>query len=225
MGLDGMGRMPSPELMKKPCVKCGETDRDKRGDCRRCKREGYRKWSKANRERIAEYARKRHEANPEKEVARQRKWVRAHPEKIAAYRDNYRKAHPEKIAAYRRKYRKAHPEKIAAYRKANPEKIAAYQANYRARKAGNGGSHTGAELVALFAHYGNRCLKCGRTDLPLHADHVISLHYGGSSDISNIQSLCGPCNSTKGTKHIDYRTGERLQQWKQQPLFSGDNTA
>jgi 5-methylcytosine-specific restriction endonuclease McrA len=66
------------------------------------------------------------------------------------------------------------------------------------------GSQSEADLT-LCAHYGNRCLACGRDDVKLTADHIVPLARGGSDDISNIQPLCARCNSKKGTKTMDHR--------------------
>ena len=48
------------------------------------------------------------------------------------------------------------------------------------------------------------CLCCNRRR-KLTADHVIPVSKGGTSYISNIQPLCQPCNSSKGTKTTDFR--------------------
>lgn len=48
------------------------------------------------------------------------------------------------------------------------------------------------------------CAKCG-DETVLTRDHVIPLTKGGSDDIENIQPLCLPCNSSKGTDTMDYR--------------------
>ena len=45
----------------------------------------------------------------------------------------------------------------------------------------------------------NKCLGCGKTDLEakLTIDHIEPLAQGGSNDLSNLQTLCGSCNSSK----------------------------
>lgn len=52
-----------------------------------------------------------------------------------------------------------------------------------------------------------RCLRCGATD-GLHADHVVPWTLGGPTIDDNLQTLCGPCNSWKGTRVIDFRKEE-----------------
>ena len=49
-----------------------------------------------------------------------------------------------------------------------------------------------------------RCLRCG-THLKLRADHVVPESLGGEATLENLQTLCHPCNSWKGTKTIDFR--------------------
>lgn len=85
------------------------------------------------------------------------------------------------------------------------EKRAVYELVRRARKRGAGGSFTAEEWHALCALYGYRCLSCKAVGVRLTADHVIPVSLGGTSDISNIQPLCGPCNSRKGVLVIDFR--------------------
>jgi hypothetical protein len=68
----------------------------------------------------------------------------------------------------------------------------------------NGGHYTDQEWQALCQRYNYCCAACGRRR-PLTADHVVPVTSGGSSNISNIQPLCRPCNSAKGTRTVDYR--------------------
>ena len=62
------------------------------------------------------------------------------------------------------------------------------------------------EFEALCKGYDNRCLRCGRGDVQLTPDHVVPLSLGGNNLISNIQPLCGSCNSWN-IKVLDYRPG------------------
>ena len=123
------------------------------------------------------------------------------------YQDN-----KETIDARHKKWDKANPEIMKAsgnkWRKSNPDKVRAIRQKRRARIVGNGGSFTDKEwLWGLVKRTGNKCLCCGVSGkkVTLHSDHVISLVNGGAGDINNMQPLCKPCNSSKGTKNTDYR--------------------
>lgn len=55
-----------------------------------------------------------------------------------------------------------------------------------------------AVRVAVFERDAYRCRRCGGwTDLT--ADHVIPVAAGGTDDLDNLQTLCRPCNSRKGS--------------------------
>lgn len=43
------------------------------------------------------------------------------------------------------------------------------------------------------------CQHCG-THCGLTVDHVVPVSQGGSDDLDNLQTLCGPCNSSKGAR-------------------------
>lgn len=46
---------------------------------------------------------------------------------------------------------------------------------------------------------GYRCVYCGSGE-GLTVDHVIPLARGGSNELSNLATCCGPCNSSKGAR-------------------------
>lgn len=136
------------------------------------------------------------------------------------YTEEYQQRNSEKVKTYFSEYwqrkrrvrtaaqRKRTAQTSAAWQRANKAKVVAGAQRYRARKARAGGSFTGDEWTALCNRYDNRCLACGQQK-PLAADHIIPVSKGGSSFISNIQPLCRECNSSKGTKTIDYRPSNR----------------
>lgn len=84
-------------------------------------------------------------------------------------------------------------------------RLAAAWAKYTAKRYEAPGRFTGAQLLALFAKYGNRCLRCNKKR-KLTPDHVIPLCKGGTNYINNIQPLCWPCNQHKNRRTTDYRS-------------------
>lgn len=85
--------------------------------------------------------------------------------------------------------------------------------DYRARKTQTDGSCSTREWYELCEFYSFHCLKCNKK-FPfekLTLDHIKPVSNGGSNFIFNIQPLCGPCNSKKGNKEIDYR--QTLPDW------------
>ena len=89
-----------------------------------------------------------------------------------------------------------------------------YQANRRARKSGNGGSHTLQEWREKCALFANLCAYCGEPK-PLQRDHRVPLTRGGTNDIDNIVPACASCNASKHTKtDREFIEGRRTSTWK-----------
>lgn len=59
----------------------------------------------------------------------------------------------------------------------------------------------------VFTVHGEECLKCGTTQ-NITIDHIKPVARGGKNRLWNLQPLCQSCNSSKGTKTIDYREDE-----------------
>lgn len=51
----------------------------------------------------------------------------------------------------------------------------------------------------VFERDGHRCKHCGSVR-NLSVDHIYPESKGGTMDLSNLQTLCGSCNSRKGTQ-------------------------
>lgn len=138
-------------------------------------------------------SREYHQRNKEILIERAKQWQRANPKRASEiWRQSYRRNEGEV------------KKRVSIRAKQNPEAGRATAARRRARKLNSEGSYTAEEWLTLCDYYGNKCLACGEYK-KLTADHVIPLTKGGSNDISNIQPLCGSCNSSKGQKTIDYR--------------------
>lgn len=53
--------------------------------------------------------------------------------------------------------------------------------------------------LAVFDRDGYECRKC-KTRKNLTVDHVIPVSRGGQTEMDNLQTLCGDCNSRKGSR-------------------------
>lgn len=53
--------------------------------------------------------------------------------------------------------------------------------------------------LAVYKADGYRCVHCGSNG-DLTVDHIFPVALGGTNDRENLQTLCRPCNSAKGTK-------------------------
>jgi len=161
---------------------------------------------------VCEYNAAYNAKNKEKIAEKRRKYRSENKEKIAAQNRIYRAENPDKIAARKVACREKNKEKYAAreadYRAKNPEKFAAYYRNRRARKRNAEGTHTAADIRAIFDKQQGLCANC-QTKLfksgarKYHVDHIMPLALGGSNRPSNLQCLCPSCNLSKGAKHPD----------------------
>jgi 5-methylcytosine-specific restriction endonuclease McrA len=154
------------------------------------------------------YDAERYATNPEKAKIRSGKWGKENPEKKKQANAEWYQENKERITIKARsdyeKDKGKYKARMKAYRETHPEVDQAKHAKRRAEKLGNGGSFTAKEWTNLCRHYGNKCLDCGKK-CKLQADHIVPLSKGGTSNIDNIQPLCGPCNNRKHTKTIDFR--------------------
>jgi 5-methylcytosine-specific restriction endonuclease McrA len=138
----------------------------------------------------------------EKKRQTAREWNKVNSDRIAAdprYQESRRRS---RHRHYHKNQAKENQRAVRWMRK-NPAQTAAigHRRRVLARAAG---SFTQAEWDTVIAHYGRRCLRCNATER-ITIDHIIPLSKGGSNTVDNLQPLCHSCNSSKGSKHIDYR--------------------
>jgi len=50
----------------------------------------------------------------------------------------------------------------------------------------------------VLARDGYQCCACGATEGQLHVDHMVPIALGGGNELTNLQTLCRPCNLRKG---------------------------
>lgn len=151
-------------------------------------------WYVKNKERMHKYHKEYRENNKKERNAACKKWSLDNKEYLREYHKKYYEEHRDHKKEIVKKYRKENPDKV---------QVARYIRNERVRN--NGGSVTAKEWIEIKKLYGNKCLCCGKTNIPLHIDHVIPLSLGGRNSIENLQPLCKSCNSRKNAKTIDYR--------------------
>jgi 5-methylcytosine-specific restriction endonuclease McrA len=157
-----------------------------------------------------ERAHRAYKKDPEKYKKRSADFRKENPEKVKKTLNNWEKEHREERLRYKAEYRRTHKKIITDYRKNNPDKFKVFKQNRRAREVQADGSFTAKQWRNLCDKYSNRCLDCGRKR-KLTADHVVPLSKGGTNRISNIQPLCGSCNSKKGTKTTDFRKAHNVK--------------
>lgn len=134
-----------------------------------------------------------------------------HPESLKRSRD-FRRKHPRYFTAYAKKYRQNNKYKESAKKyqqtyRAKPKKKEIrriYSIQRRALKANALGMFTPEDFRNLCELYNNKCVAC-KNKRKLTVDHIVPLSKGGSNYLSNIQPLCGSCNSSKGVKSTDFR--------------------
>jgi 5-methylcytosine-specific restriction endonuclease McrA len=157
------------------------------------KRLNSQKWRDANKERHREYQRNYRKEHLEECRERNKKWDLEHPELVTGYKKKYTETHPG-----------ANNESSAKWRREHPEQKRSFTRQRRARVNNAEGIITPEEWLAVMELYGPACLCCGEVK-PLTMDHIVPIFCGGTHTVGNVQPLCLSCNSSKGTKTVDYR--------------------
>lgn len=159
--------------------------------CTVCSAAQSKKWysDPSNQTAISEKFRRWTAKNPEYNKERMAEWHRQNPELRKQLTKEWRANNAEQFKAKQKEWWNNNPAKASEYNNA-----------YRARKRGNGGKHTAADIADILKMQFGKCAVC-RTKLEkYHVDHIISLRHGGSNDRSNLQILCQRCNNSKSCK-------------------------
>ena len=198
------------------CTTCPETDvtaftKERRthdglsSQCRACRNVGKAKYRAARRQELCQ---------------KQYDYASTHRENIRQRDISYQTSNRKKIQARKRAYNQANREKIRmrynawywanrtrcatrmkAYAQAHPDILRAISRRRRARKNGAPiNDFTRAQWEAMKAHYGFRCVYCGKKPKRLEQDHLTPLSKRGSHTVTNIVPVCRSCNSIKGTR-------------------------
>lgn len=137
------------------------------------------------------------------------RWLAKHPGLEAKWARERRAKDPTGHRAEVRRHALKNPEQMkAALRRWKAENIEQVRlkgrisrSNYRAKQARNGGYFSEEDIRRLMAAQGGRCKACGCAE-KLELDHIEPIAIGGSSDPSNLQFLCRPCNRSKGKREF-----------------------
>lgn len=180
-------------------------------------------WREANRDKVrkreADRARERRRekaAAEGREVRIGRAPIYTEQERVDLRRKrslDYWKRNPEKRKQLSQSYYDTNRDLVIANTKArfkrikqeNPELYRKWKSvtdrNRRARLNGNGGSHTKADIEALWDLQKGRCVVClERLGTKFHVDHHDPLAKGGSNGRSNLRLLHPKCNLEKGAR-------------------------
>jgi len=182
------------------------------------------RYRAGHKEEAAAYKQKWYADNPERARAESREYYTDHKDRIAATRRQYREEHKEEAAATRRQYLGKNPGRAAAtrraWRKANPERHAELLRKHNERKSGLPGTYSEDQWKTLCAFFDHICPRCGKKVEQFTRDHIIPVTQSGSSNyITNMQPLCGSCNSSKCNYHdTDYRSLD-VQLWARREMI------
>lgn len=192
--------------------------------CKECITSYYAEWNKENSESRKETYKKYRENNKEKTYQATKKWRASNKEKVNLMKRVWAFFNREKIKMWHKEWYENNRDAILAtqrekawyktekgkettkkWREQNKERIMVSNRNRKSALKNASGKVTVLEWEEIKDKYGNKCLRCGRSEVKLTMDHVIPIAVGGSNTADNIQPLCGSCNSKKNTKIEDYR--------------------
>lgn len=132
-------------------------------------------------------------------------------EDILAHKKQYYLENKESKQEYNQEYYEYNRNKIrqqqAQWSKNNPDKKREHSARRRALIMNATVDMPDNYWQILLDTFGPFCMnpECKNEDPVLTHDHVIPLAKDGEHSLRNSQILCSRCNSSKGTKTIDYR--------------------
>lgn len=194
----------------------------KTGKCLECMTGSRKRWRTKNPEKVVANARRYQAAHPEKVAAYKktaayretqlkgsRKYYQENREACVERTKRWQAKNPDKVRLYQRKTainnQEAQQRRRLRYIESDPARHklqrVAIQNKHRARKRGNGGTATSAEISALKAKQKGRCAGCGKRRL-LELDHITPLSKGGRHDSDNLQFLCRSCNASKSARDV-----------------------
>lgn len=169
-------------------------------------RDYQRDYSRRDKVRLAEQARKRYAANPEPAKARVKKWREDNPELKKEADRRYREANRDRVNARSREWAKNNRQKRKAtvrnYYLAHKEENRIKSAKRRAAAVANGSlPYSKEQLLGKLLVWRYRCYLCNKAlDGTLQWDHVKPICVGGPDMLSNLRPVHENCNKRKSGK-------------------------
>lgn len=216
----------------KMCVGCGEVkDRGefyaKKNRCKPCyivyskekwpedpeRKKAYnRAYYEANREKIKATDQAYRERNRELIREKKKVWWQETREERAAYKRRQYEERGDEIRAQRRVHYQQNRDKILArhlaYVKSERGRLVMKNLNHKRRsRAVDNRTVSHKDLMRLLS---SPCANCGHESTNL--DHIVPIARGGRHSVGNLQPLCKPCNSSKGSKFlVEWRRDRAVQ--------------
>lgn len=202
-------------------------------------REYQRRYSRANRERIAEKNRRYRQENREKLLQHDRERyeeryadlkarIAANPELRAKRTESvraWRARNPDKQRAITKRWQKNNPgyrspfsldreranQAWRAMYERNAEREKTRASNKRAKKAAIPGTHTEEEWLAVVRSFGGRCAYCGADDKPLTRDHAVPVSRRRLKPTNGIENIVPACGPCNFSKKT--KTPKEFRTW------------
>jgi hypothetical protein len=154
-------------------------------------------------EEIRQKKQQRYQDNKEQIQEKDRAYYQANADRIKERVRSYGKANRTTVSEKNAMWAAKNPEKVRQSRrtwaKNNPDKARARRRSLRAARLGaKENAFTGEQWRDMKAHYGHRCVYCGRKTVALTQDHILPLSKGGPHIAQNIVPACRSCNAKKG---------------------------
>jgi hypothetical protein len=170
--------------------------------CRLCLNAAAKAYHAKNLEACRARSRLYHQTHRAQVLAQTRAWRRESTAHLSAYNARYRTEHLDTITQRSKDRYQAHRDqqrtRARAYAKTHPEERLLIQARRRARKAqAPRNDLTVHQWRQMKAHYGHRCVYCGKKSTRLTQDHITPLSKDGSHTLNNVVPACPDCNFKK----------------------------
>lgn len=179
------------------------------------RKENSRIYYQENAEKIKQRVKIYRESHKEECLERQRIWVKNNPDKKKAMQRRYyeKKISQDpnwfniKAMEHYNKDKEKSRKRLREYRKSRPvwTRLQKYKRRMRCGDGQVDKEHLNKNLESLvmekLKNQNYKCIYCGVDIKESYSiDHIIPLSKGGRNDIGNIDLVCKPCNTKKGTR-------------------------